>query len=109
MIITIGSFAISNDFSTGQFLTIKSKSLTLTLVILESLDPLMSQLSITSHKARWFLSKKFSSLQLFVELLLEIKQLKLSKNDFEDDDKNLASLDFTDGKDPRIRILESWL
>lgn len=52
MIITIGSFAISNDFSTGQFLTIKSKSLTLTLVILESLDPLMSQLSITSHKAR---------------------------------------------------------
>ena len=51
-------------FSTGQFLTIKSKSLTLTLVILESLDPLMSQLSITSHKARWFLSKKvfFSSI-----------------------------------------------
>ena len=40
-----------------------------------------------------------------MELLLEIKQLKLSKNDFEDDDK--ASLDLTDGKDPRIRILES--
>ena len=37
--------------------------------------------SVKSREAKFFYH------QLFVELLLEIKQLKLSKNDFEDDDK----------------------
>ena len=106
MIKFISSPTVGINLANWGCFKMNEKSFGTAFLILLSLEPSISQEAITSQMAMLCLNKTLFSPRSFQAEYPQRLQQEPSRNGFAYDDKNCPSLDFTEGKEPRIRIFD---